>query len=183
MPYASSSDTLFSALRDVARRPARTLLDAWNWKAAATSALVRGGIFLASNAHAGVFIALRTLLIEVAFAIFASGTLGALTQRVRKARPLWATMIFVWAVLPVAMLVAEYAVHRLSGTPHLRTGLIASFAIAAISSGFTWYAMHRGLMLAGDQSTTVADDLRHLPGVALDFAMLPAKLVLRRSAL
>ncbi len=183
MPYASSSDTLLTALRDVARRPARTLLDAWNWKAAASSALVRGGIFLASNAHAGAFVALRTLFVEAVFAIFASGALGALTQRVRKARPLWATMIFIWAVLPIAMLLAELTVHRLSGTPHLRTGLIASFAVAAVSSGFTWYAMHRGLMLAGPQSTTVKEDLRMLPGVALDFAMLPAKLVLRKQAL
>jgi len=180
MQHTSSPASLASALREVARQPVHTLLEAWNWKAAATSAMVRGSIFLATNLHAGPVSAIRALLVEGVFATFASGTLGAVTQRVRKAHPLWATMLFIWAALPVVMIAAEYAVHRLAGTTNMRAGLIASFACAAVASGFTWYAMHRGVMLAGEQSTTVAHDLRTLPGVAWDFAMLPARLVWRR---
>jgi hypothetical protein len=94
------------------------------------------------------------MLAEAAFAVVAAGLMGAVTQRLRAARPVWATALVVWIALPAAMLAAQFGWHRAMGTPHVRTGLIISFCFAAISTGFNWYAMRRSVMLAGTQNAS-----------------------------
>jgi hypothetical protein len=175
-----SSEPLAEALGDVLRHPARTLVAAWNWKAAAMSALLRALLFLFTNLHGGRRHALQASLLEAGFAIFASGLMGAITQRLRAARPLWATALMVWLVVPALMSAAQFAVHHLGGTAHVRAGLIASFVFASLASGFTWFAMRRGTLLAGDDASGVGRDARALPRVLADF-LLTAPRALREA--
>lgn len=171
--------SLREALGDILRHPFATLVATWNWKAAAVSVLLRAGVFFASNLRAGQHSAVRAMLVEAAFATAAAGLMGAVTQRLRAARPVWATALMVWLGLPALMLAAQFAWHRALGTPHVRAGLIVSFCFASIASGFNWFAMRRGAMLAGTPSASVTSDVRALPRIVLDFVLAVPRAILR----
>ncbi|WP_223295452.1 hypothetical protein [Granulicella mallensis] len=170
---------LGTALRDIVLRPRTTLFATWSWKAAAISAVIRASTFFASNLKSGHHKALRAMLVEAVFAIFAAGLLGAVSQRLRSAQPVWATALVVWLGMPSLMLLAQLGIHRAAGTPHLGTGLIVSFCFASISSCFSWYAMRRGVMLGGVHGTSLAHDLRTMPRVVLDFVLVGPRALLR----
>ena len=174
-------DRIDQALVDTAMHPARHIVRPWSWKTAAVSALVRATIFLTANRHASGHRAQTAALVEALYSMMAAGAMGAITQRLRNVRPLWAAAITVWFVLPVCMVSAEFIVHRLVHTPHVRVGLAASFGIASISSGFTWFAMRRGVLLQGVGDDSLAHDLRALPKVLIEFVLWPLRMLRRPS--
>ena len=146
---ATPEESLQSALHDLLEDPIGSVLLAWNWKAAMVSALLRAGTFFLSDLHAGRHQAVRAGVVEACFAIVAAGLLAAITQRLRSARPVWATAMFVWLGLPLLLVPLQALVHRLAGTTYVRTGLVFSFCFAALASGFTWSLQRRGFFLAG----------------------------------
>ncbi len=170
---AGPRDSLLHACVDVVLHPKRNIFRIWSWKTAAMSAVFRAGIFLFTNRHTGLLSDLGAGAVEAVFSIFASGLLGAVTQRLRNVRPLWATALTVWLGMPALMLVAQLEVHRLGGTAHVRAGLISSFVFAAIASGFTWFAMRRGVLLVGPGDDSVAHDLRAMPRIVGEFVLWP----------
>jgi hypothetical protein len=165
----AAGEGLGAALADIVRRPVTNLLGAWNWKTAMISVVIRATLFFTTNLRAGRGSALRASLVEAGFAIFAAGLLGAVTQRVRHAQPVWATGLTVWLGVPVVLLSIQSTVHRAFGTPHMKTGLIVSFCMAAVGSGFNWYAQQRGVLVTG--AGAAGGDLQALPRVILDFVM------------
>jgi len=151
----------------------------WSWKSASISALLRAFTFFATNLRAGRFDAIRAGLVEAVFAIFAAGLMGAVSQRLRLAQPAWKTALVVWLAMPFTMLLAQFGVHHIAGTPHLGTGLIASFCFAAIASSFSWYAMRHGALLGGDAETSLTHDARHLPRIILNYILVIPRALLR----
>ena len=149
--------------------PVRTLVPPWSWKAAAFAAVFRGIAFFVTNLRAGQAEATRALVVEAIFAFIAGGLIGAVSQQLRNAEPLWETAIVVWIGLPGTMLLAQTGVHRLARTPHLTGGLVLSFCLASVSAAFSWYAMRQGAMLGGSDETTVYHDVRVLPKIVLNF--------------
>lgn len=133
--------------RGAPRTPLAFVFAAWNWKTASVSALLRAGLFFATNRRAGQATALRSALVEGVFAIFAAGLLGAATERLRAAERPVRTGLLVWLGLPTLAVAAQALVHHLAGTPHLRTGLVVSFAFASVASGCTWLLQRRGFLL------------------------------------
>jgi hypothetical protein len=117
------------------------------------------------------------MLIEAVFAIFAGGLIGAISQHLRRAKPLWATALLICAALPAIMTLAQAGVHHLAKTPHQSGGVIASFCLAAVAAAYSWYAMRHGAMLGGVDETTVLHDLRSLPRISLDFVLVGPRLV------
>jgi MFS-type transporter involved in bile tolerance (Atg22 family) len=174
-------EDLGHALREIALHPERNLLPAWSWKAAGMSALLRAATFYATNLRAGRYDAVRAGLVEAVFAVFAAGLLGATSQRLRLAKPIWATAIVVWLAMPLGMLLAQFGVHKLAHTPHLGTGLTLSFCFAAIASSFSWYAMRHGALLGGDASTSLVHDVRHLPRIIVNYVLAVPRALLRRA--
>ena len=112
--------------------------------------------------------ALRASLVEAGFAIVAAGVLAAVTQHLRRTRPVWATALVVWLAMPSLLLAMQSTVHHAFGTPHMRTGLIVSFCMAAIGSGFNWFAQRRGVLVTGEGAH--GGDFKALPGVILDYS-------------
>lgn len=178
---AQPNDHLARHLRTILRHPIRSLLPMWSWKSAALSALLRASTFFVTNLRAGRYDAIRAGLVEAIFAIFAAGIMGATSQRLRLARPVWMTALVVWFGMPGVMLLAQFAVHHLAGTPHLGTGLIASFCFAAIASSFSWYAMRHGALLGGDAETSLTHDLRHLPRIILGYILAIPRALLSKA--
>lgn len=162
---------LLPALRNVAHNPL-VLLRQWNWKAAALSASIRGTLFLLANRHAGQGQAAKAMAVEMAFATVAAGVAGAFTQQLRHARPrLWTGVVLLLGV-PLALLLAQAAVHHLAGTPRLRSGLLWSFVFASLASAFNWFAMDRGIFLTGGQQG-FWQDLSAFPRLAWQAATGP----------
>jgi hypothetical protein len=176
---AGETQTVGSALAEILRDPVRNLLGAWNWKTAMISVLIRATLFFSTNLRAGRGSAVRASLVEAGFAIVAAGVLGSVTQRLRATRPVWLTALTVWLGIPLVLLTMQVAVHSLFGTPHMKTGLIVSFCMAAVGSGFNWYAQRKGILLAGAGQNS-ADDLRRMPGVIVEFVLAGPKAMLRR---
>jgi len=167
----SPSSHLSTALLDLVRHPRTTLVASWSWKAATISALLRASLFFATNVRASTHKALHAALVEAVFAIFAAGLMGAISQQLRCANPVWATGIVVWLGMPGLMFFAQRAVHRSAGTPHTTIGLIASFCFAALASSFSWYAMRHGALLGGDIETTLVHDIEALPRIILNYIL------------
>ncbi|WP_263385852.1 hypothetical protein [Granulicella arctica] len=158
-------------LRNIVRNPVKTLVPPWSWKAAAFAAAVRGAAFFLTNLQAGRGEATKALVVEAVFAFVTGGLIGAISQQLRNAEPLWATAAVVWIGLPGMMLLAQSGVHRLAHTPHLSGGLLLSFLVSAISAAFSWYAMRHGAMLGGSDETTVLHDIEVLPKILLNFLL------------
>jgi hypothetical protein len=164
-------ENLHQALLDILRHPVHTVVPPWSWKAAAFTAILRALAFFVTNLRSGRAEATKAMLVEALFAVFAGGLIGAISQQLRKAKPLWATALVVWFGLPGLMLLAQAGVHHLVRTPHLSGGLLASFCLSAIAAAFTWYAMRHGAMLGGVDETTVRHDLQALPSITLNFLL------------
>jgi hypothetical protein len=156
-----------------------SLLSTWNWKAAAVSAIIRALMFLLINLRSGHASAEKAMLVEAVYATFAAGLLGSITQHLRHTVPRATTALIVWAGLPALLLIVQYFVHRATGTPRLRTSLIASFVFAAFATGFNWFAMQRGAMLTGGEASSTISDLRRLPIVLADFLLVLPRAALR----
>ena len=190
----AQAPSLSAALLDLLRHPFTALVAEFNWKTAAISALLRAAMFFCTNLRAGHRLALRATLVEAVFAILAMGLFGTITQRIRNARPAWLTGLAVWLILPSLMLTVQFFVHRAFGTPRLLVSMIASFCFAALGTGFTWFAMRRGALLAGSLSfasqpdddqpeattrSSFADDLRAIPSLVWEFIAAAPRAVFR----
>jgi hypothetical protein len=176
-PTSIPPDYLNQALPEMVRHPLRTIVPPWSWKAAACTAAVRASAFFASNLRSGRRQAAKAMVVEAVFAVFAGGLLGAVSQYLRRARPLWATALLLCFALPGAMTLAQSGVHHIAGTQHQSSGLFVSFCLAGLAAAYTWYAMRQGAMLGGIDQTTIRQDLRVLPRVTLDFLLAIPRLV------
>jgi hypothetical protein len=168
---------LWQALQDILRRPVRTLVPPWSWKAAACNAVIRAAMFFITNLRSGHWVATKAMLVEAIYAVLVGGLIGAISQQLRRAKPLWATALVVWIGLPGTMLLVQVAIHRIAGTPHLGGGLVISFCLAALASAFSWYAMRQGAMLGGIDQTTITHDLSVLPGIAFGVLLVIPRLL------
>jgi hypothetical protein len=162
-------DDLYGALRDITLRPFKTLKPPWSWKAAILSALLRGVTFYISNLRSGPDRAAAAMVVEAVFAVFASGLIGAVSQRLRASQPVLATATVVCLGLPALMVMAQLGVHHAARTPHVGAGVLVSFCLASVSTAFSWYAMRHGSLLGGADSTTLAHDIVNLPGITVSF--------------
>ena len=154
------------------RNPIRTIVPPWSWKAAACCAIVRSLAFFVTNLQSGHSAAAKAMLVEAVYAIFVGGLIGAVSQQLRRAKPLWATALLICIGLPGLMTLAQAAIHHFAGTPHQSGGLLVSLGFAMLTAAYTWYAMRCGAMLGGSEATTVSHDLRLLPRISLDFLLL-----------
>jgi hypothetical protein len=125
-------------------------------------------LFVAANLSSGVRPALAAGFAELLFRFVTSGFYGALTQSFRFVSPAWAGALAVAVLLPLVSHILEWLLHWLRGTPHLRASIIASVCVTAISTGFNWYAMRRGVFIVGEGRSSLLADLLRLPKLLLE---------------
>jgi hypothetical protein len=155
----------------------------FNWKMAVWSAALRGGMFFLTNLRAGHGAAVRATAVEAIYALISMGLLGAATERIKDLRPAWLTAVMVWAAMPVLALMGEFEAHVWFGTPRMKTSMIASFVLAAVGSGFTWFAMRRGAFLVGEagvEEPSFMDDVRAVPLLVWEFVSAGPKAIMAR---
>jgi len=137
-------------------------------------ATARATLFFIVNAQAGWSAATMALLVEFFYRGAASGSYGAATQAFRKAQPAWAASIAALLLLPAFGHSLEYIVHSTAGTPLLNRSIFASVSLTAFSTLFHLFAMRRGVLVVGDGSSSLVEDLKRMPRIAFEFfAVLP----------
>ena len=176
-------ENLYGGVLEIVSSRLRTLIPPWSWKAALISALFRAGAFFSSNLKSGPHQAVRAMLIEAVYAVLTAGLIGAVSQRLRAAKPTWATAGLVCLALPGLVILAQFEVHRLAHTPHVGAGIVVSFCGSALAAGFSLFAMRRGCLLGGDDSTSIRHDIEVLPRITLDFFIALPRAFLRTYAI
>lgn len=152
----------------------------WNWKTALWSGLYRAPAFFAVTLHSGgLGAAARAGGIEFALFATVAGFTGALTQRVRHLQPAWLRVLIVAAGIPAILHSSEWLVHGLAGTAARKTGVLVSICMTVVAELFNFYAMRRGVLLAGIEGGGFWSDLRQLPAVVLGFTTWPFRVATR----
>jgi MFS superfamily sulfate permease-like transporter len=108
---------------------------------------------------------------EFAYRSLTAGFYGAITQQFRRAEPRWAAVWLVGAGIPVVSHTLEFVLHCLRGTPHLRSSVLASVCFTVISTLFNLHAMREGVLLAGEGSGSLVEDLRSVPRLIRSFVI------------
>jgi hypothetical protein len=148
------------------------MLRYWNWKSAFFSAIMRCPIFFVAGLKFGWREAVGAGAAEFVFRAAVSGLLGGVIQSLLNVKPMWIPVVIITFVLPGVGHALEFLVHWFRGTPNLKAGMIGSIAFTLLATMFNWYAMHRGAMIAGARGKTLWEDLRNMPGIVFDFAVL-----------
>ena len=159
--------------RDRALRVSGRLIEVWNWKSAALSSIVRATIFFTANVSAGWGAAWGAFGAELAFRACTSGFYGAATQACATARPAWFASAAALVVIPAISHSLEVAVHYARGTPALGRSIALSVLFTVVSTLFNLFAMRRGALVVGDAAAPLADDLRRIPGLIVEFIASP----------
>jgi hypothetical protein len=81
------------------------------------SAIVRALASFVTNLQSGQSAATKAMLVEAVYAIFIGGLIGALSQQLRRAKPLWATALLICLGLLGVMTLAQAAIHHKSVSP------------------------------------------------------------------
>ena len=166
---ADESVTVWAVLGDLVRHPVHHLIRRWNWKSAATSVVLRGAIFFFANLSAGLQAAMGVLLTEFVFRTLTTGFYGSIIQAFRKAEPGWAAAIATMVILPVCNHTLELLIHWWQGTPKLKTSIIASLCFTFLSTLFNLYAVRRGVLVVGENTKSLREDLREMPRLLASF--------------
>jgi hypothetical protein len=166
----SNERSLACVLYDLARHPHGQLVRRWNWKSAVLSSLFRSSLFFVANLSAGPDAAQAAFLTELAYRGVTAGFYGALTQAFRDARPAWAGMVAAMILLPGVSHLLEFIVHWFRGTPNLTESVALSVAFTALSTSFNLFAMRRGALIVGGDSSSLLRDLRRMPALMCSFA-------------
>jgi len=169
----SGAPSVAAVVGGVARHPIDYLVRVWNWKSALLSALLRGIILFVANLTAGWRPASAAFLVELMLRTAISGVYGSLTEAFAAAEPPWAALVAAMIVMPVTSQLVQLAVHYANGTPELARSFWISTAVTLVSTAFNFFAMRRGALIVGDGRRSVADDLRRLPRLLLDFVLWP----------
>lgn len=164
------SESVGLAVTRIAAHPWSVFVVHWNWKAALLSAAVRGLLFCGVAVARGAD-AMSGVWIEIALRIVLGGCWGSMMQALRRARPAWVGMLLVAVVLPALEHLAEFALLKLGGATHIKSGMTVSVLFSAASLAVNFSLMRRGLMLTGEGAASLASDFRRLPEALGDCAL------------
>jgi len=170
---AQSTDRSVGAVfRRLLRDPLSTLCKRWNWKSALLSSLLRSAIFFFANLSAGLPAALAAMHTELFFRAISSGFYGALTESFCESEPPWAATLAVAVFLPFANHSLEFLIHWMRGTRQLVPSILLSVCFTLVSTLFNFYAMRRGALVVGEGRRSLAQDLRSMPRLFLEFILV-----------
>ena len=160
-----------AALSDLFFHPAQTFYYSWNWKAALLSAMLRAPLFLVATLRQGPEAVSIAVFAEAVYSAAISGCYGAVVQKLRRARPRWASGLLILVILPALLLWFDYLLHRSTGMANLKGGMVAAASLSLLSSLFNWYLMSRDSLIVGIEGRSFTSDLKRMPRLLTDFLL------------
>lgn len=149
------------------------LLTHWNWKVSLLTAILRGlvcvwalrGVQPHARNHFG--------LVEAAFVLATCGSFSALQQQSLKFRREWLAWTACVVVIPLVSLACDAALHLwLDGPDTLQLGT-AGVIFTLISATFHWHLIRNGALLVGEDSGSLATDLKSIPRLTVSYCTAP----------
>ena len=169
---------MWAVAGSVVRKPWKTFVVDWNWKAALLSAVFRAFLFAAVAFPHGAG-GMRLVVIELGFRVLVGGFWGALLEAFRNARPGWLAGLVAAVLIPGLAHAAEFLALRAGQASHILSGMIASVSLSAASLIAKWWLMRRGMLLTGEGADSLQGDLRRLPRAVAEMFLTPAIAVRR----
>jgi hypothetical protein len=164
-----SPSEVVAVLSDLVLHPVQTFYHSWNWKSALLSAMLRAPLFLVATLRQGLKAVSIAVLAEAVYSAAISGCYGAFVQKLRRARPMWASGLLILVILPAILLWFDYLVHLYTGMSNLKGGMWAAATFSLLSSLFNWYLMSRNSLLVGKGARSFASDLKRMPRMLTHF--------------
>jgi hypothetical protein len=163
--------TVAKVLLCLALNPCRHLLRRWNWKTSCLSALFRGILILMANLSGGLHGAVGAMLAESCYRALTSGFYSAFTQAFRLAQPVWAASAIPMILIPVVSDGFECIMHGMRSTQRLGATVMVSVTFTAVSTMFELFAMRHGVLVMGKDSQPLAEDLKKIPLLLIEFCI------------
>jgi hypothetical protein len=135
----------------------------WNWKVAMLTAVLRGTACVWALRHVELHARQHFGMVEAAFVLFTCGSFSALQQQSLKIR----TEALAWfacvIVVPLTSLSCDAALHFwLDGWKTKQLGM-AGLIFTVVSATFHWHMIRNGALLVGEESHSLATDLKRIP--------------------
>lgn len=145
----------------------------WNWKISLLTAVLRGAACVWALRNVTPHARNHFGLVEAAFVLATCGSFSALQQQSLKIR----RELFAWlacvVVIPMASLGCDAALHFwLDGRDTLQLG-VAGTIFTLVSATFHWHLIRNGALLVGEESGSLATDLRRIPRLTVSYCAAP----------
>lgn len=153
----------------------------WNWKISLLTAILRGLACVWALRNVEHHARNHFGLVEGAFVLVTCGFFSALQQQsltIRRVTLAWLACV---VVIPLSSLALDAGLHFwLDGRDTLQLGL-AGIIFTLISATFHWHLIRNGALLVGDDSSSLAADLKSIPRLTISYCTAPAVWISRFS--
>jgi len=154
----------------------------WNWKVALMTAVLRGLACVAALWHMETHARNHFGVVEAAFVLLTCGFFSALQQQTLNLR----TEIVAWfacvVVVPLTSLGCDAALHFWLDGGQTRQLGVAAMAFTIFSATFHWHMIRNGALLVGENTHTLATDLKRIPILTARYFAAPAVWVWRMAS-
>jgi hypothetical protein len=151
----------------------------WNWKVGLMTAVLRGLACVAALRHMEVHARNHFGVVEAAFVLVTCGFFSALQQQslaIRSELLAWFSCV---VVVPLTSLGCDAGLHFwLDGRQTRQLGLPA-LVFTVVSATFHWHMIRNGALLVGEESHSLATDLKRIPRLVGTYFAGPAMWVVK----
>ena len=135
----------------------------WNWKVALLTAVLRGLACVAALWHMERHARDHFGMVEAAFVLVTCGFFSALQQQSLELRTELVAWLACVVVVPLTSLSCDAALHFwLDGRQTRQLG-VAGLVFTIVSATFHWHMIRNGALLVGEESHSLATDLKRIP--------------------
>jgi hypothetical protein len=135
----------------------------WNWKVAMLTAVLRGSACIWALRHVELHARQHFGAVEAAFVLLTCGSFSALQQQSLKIRAEALAWFSCVIVVPLTSLSCDASLHFwLDGRKTQQLG-VAGLVFTIVSATFHWHMIRNGALLVGEESHSLATDLKRIP--------------------
>jgi hypothetical protein len=135
----------------------------WNWKVAMLTAVLRGMACVWALRHVELHVRQHFGAVEAAFVLLTCGSFSALQQQTLKIRAEALAWFACVIMVPLTSLGCDAALHFwLDGRQTKQLG-VAGLIFTVVSATFHWHMIRNGALLVGEESHSLATDLKRIP--------------------
>ncbi len=146
----------------------------WNWKVALMTAVLRGSACVAALRHMEHHARNHFGVVEAVFVLFTCGFFSALQQQSLQIRSEWLAWFTCVFVIPLTALSMDGGLHFwLDGRDTRQLG-VPGLIFTVVSATFHWHMIRNGALLVGEESHTLATDLKRIPRLTISYFTGPA---------
>jgi hypothetical protein len=147
----------------------------WNWKAVLLTAVFRGAACMAALRHIHPHAREHFGAVEMAYVLLTAGLFSAWQQQALGIKPRYFAWLVVVVVVPLTSLSADAVTHMMLDHVNAHALGISALIFTLLSAMFHWHIMENGVMLVGEQSSSLLSDFRRIPGLLLSFVTAPVR--------